>query len=267
MVCIYVYLVVQTCPAGSYCLYNSTLPTECPEGSYCPEGTKYANEYLCPNGTYSAVTGLTNITNCTSCTPGYYCGSRGLVSPTNKCAAGYFCGGGSSLSTPFDSGKSGYQISYVGETCVQVVNTTLNDICPAGHYCPEGSVAPIQCPPGTNSSSTGLTKVSDCPPCTKGFYCPLNGTVYATRKCLSTYYCPAGTGSLDDTLLCPVGAHCPFGSNAPVLCSPGTYQDEKAQATCKVKNANRSHCKLNRYIHAIHTLYFIYFIYFVSNAI
>lgn len=250
------YVILQICPAGSYCLYNSSQPTVCPEGSYCPDGTKYANEYLCPNGTYSAVTGLTNITNCTSCTPGYYCGSRGLTAPTDKCAAGYFCGGGSSLSTPFDSGKSGYQLSYVGDTCVKVDNTTLNDICPPGHYCPEGSAAPIQCPPGTNSSSTGLTKVSDCPPCTKGFYCPTNGTVSATEECLATYYCPTGTSSLDASLLCPVGSHCPSGSSAPVPCSSGTYQDEKAQATCKVNEEKQSDLTQAEYDYVISILHY-----------
>ena len=36
-------------------LDNST--TVCPMGSYCPAGTRYANEFLCPIGTFSNITG------------------------------------------------------------------------------------------------------------------------------------------------------------------------------------------------------------------
>ncbi len=235
-------------------MQNTTTPEDCPAGSYCPAGTKYANEFLCPNGTYSHTLGLQHAANCTSCTPGYYCGTRGLTAPTAECTMGYFCGGGSSVATPYDSGKSGVQVSYIGNTCVETLNTTLfelcatgsyegdtcvkgytqNDICPPGHYCPKGSVAPIQCPPGTNSSSVGLGHISDCEPCTRGFYCPLNGTVYATRKCLPGYYCPTGTSMANDSLLCPTGSKCPLGSAEPTECAAGTYQDEQGQITCKV---------------------------------
>lgn len=186
----------KSCPNGYYCDANTTTPVICPSGSYCPSGTRYYNEYLCPNGTYNAYTGIDNVKNCTSCPPGKYCGSRGLSSPTGYCAAGYFCGGGSSLANPFDSGKYQYHLSYTGDTCISVSNQTLNDICPPGHYCPAGSSAPIQCPVGTNSSSTGLTKESDCPPCRGGYYCPLNATIWAVQKCPLGYFCPPGTGNI-----------------------------------------------------------------------
>ena len=215
-------LTCKTCPAGHFCLQSTTTPEVCPAGSYCPAGTRYANEFLCPNGTYSNVTGLTRVENCTACTPGYYCGSRGLTEPTGKCLAGYFCGGGSSVASPFDSSTTTHQVSYIGETCVTVLNTTLNDICPPGHYCPEGSASPIQCPPGTNSSSTGLVDVGDCPPCTRGYYCPLNGTVYATRLCLAGYYCPDGTADITTAITCPAGSYCPLGSVDPIPCAAGT---------------------------------------------
>lgn len=158
----------------------------------------------------------------------------GLTEPTGKCREGYFCGGGSSVAAPHESGESGFQISYIGETCVETLNTTLNDICPPGHYCPVGSDAPVQCPPGTNSSSTGLVNVTDCPSCTAGYYCPLNGTVYATRECIPGHYCPLGTGPIGNSTMCPTGAYCPLGSSVPVLCSAGTYQDEIGKRDCKV---------------------------------
>ena len=113
--------------------------------------------------------------------------------------------------------------------------TAINDVCPPGHYCPEGSSSPIQCPPGTNSSALGLTSESDCPSCVKGYYCPLSGTVLATRKCLAGYYCPSGTANPtdDDTLVCPTGSYCPVGSDYPIACPAGTYQDERGNNTCK----------------------------------
>ena len=234
------------------------MPVVCPKGSYCPAGTKYANEFLCPNGTYSNTTGLQAVTNCTSCTPGHYCGSRGLTAPTSVCSEGYFCGGGSSVATPHDTGKntSKFLVSYVGATCEETLNTTLfelcttgqhvgdtcvrestiqkNDICPPGHYCPLGSASPKQCPPGTNSSTVGLANVTQCSPCLRGYYCPLNATVFATRQCLPGYYCPTGTGMVNDSILCPTGSKCPLGSAEPTQCAAGSYQDQQGQPTCKV---------------------------------
>ena len=226
----------KVCPSGSYCLHETTTPVACPAGSYCPEGTRFSTEFLCPNGTYSDSLSLKNVSECTQCTPGYYCGSPGLTEPTAKCREGYFCGGGSPVAAPHESGETGFQISYIGETCVESVNTTINDICPPGHYCPVGSDAPVQCPPGTNSSSVGLVNVTDCPACTRGFYCPLNGTVYATRLCLDGFYCPAGTANVGNSteLLCPTGARCPEGSGTPTVCEAGSYQDERGQNYCKV---------------------------------
>ena len=94
----------------------------------------------------------------------------------------------------------------------------------------------MQCAAGSNSSSLGLTKASDCPPCLKSYYCPHNGTVVATRLCLPGYYCPSGTAdpTFDPKLLCPTGSHCPLGSSDPVPCLAGSYQDEMGSSECKV---------------------------------
>jgi hypothetical protein len=102
-------------------------------------------------GTFSDMTTLGSVNECQPCTPGKYCGSVALQAPTYDCTAGYYCGLGSSVSTPHDSDP--FHVSYVGETCVGVNKTAINDVCPPGHYCPEGSSSPLQCPPGTNSSA------------------------------------------------------------------------------------------------------------------
>jgi hypothetical protein len=62
----------------------------------------------------------------------------GSTFPTGNCTAGYYCGLGSSVPTPHDSDS--FHVSYVGETCVEVNATAVNDMCPPGHSCPSGSI-------------------------------------------------------------------------------------------------------------------------------
>ena len=53
----------------------------------------------------------------------------------------------------------------------------MNDtdiVCPAGHYCPEGSAIPTPCLAGTYSDSEGNTNSTACVACDEGKYC--NGT-------------------------------------------------------------------------------------------
>lgn len=47
------------CPAGYYCVENSTTYADqlCPSGHYCPENTTYDIEYKCPEGTFNALDG------------------------------------------------------------------------------------------------------------------------------------------------------------------------------------------------------------------
>ena len=49
----------RACPAGYYCVANSTTYTGqiCPSGHYCPQGTRYDIEYKCPQGTFNNLTG------------------------------------------------------------------------------------------------------------------------------------------------------------------------------------------------------------------
>ncbi len=66
------------CLAGNYC------PTEglsafidCPAGYYCPDGADQPE--FCPEGTYSASTGLKSSAECTLCDAGKYCEKRGMT--------------------------------------------------------------------------------------------------------------------------------------------------------------------------------------------
>lgn len=71
------------------------------------------------------------------CIVGSYCAIDGLDGPTGECDAGYYCSGGAIVATPDSSSEDGYQ----GDTCVDRSNATTNDICPPGHYCPQGAIA------------------------------------------------------------------------------------------------------------------------------
>ena len=85
------------------------------------------------------------------CPAGQYCQFDGLDSPTGNCTEGYYCSSRAKTATPTD-----------GDT---------GNICPAGHYCPEGSGWPTSCSLGTYSPSTGNKKEQDCLACTTGEWC------------------------------------------------------------------------------------------------
>ena len=65
----------------------------------------------------------------------YYCMLTGMPNPINTCAAGYFCRRNATTSTP-DQGEDA-------------------NICPVGHYCPQGTGEPNNCPLGTFGNDTG----------------------------------------------------------------------------------------------------------------
>lgn len=71
----------------------------------------------------------------------------------------YYCAGGAVTPTPSDGITGGP--------------------CPEGFYCPEGTVQPVPCKPGTFSA---VTRATHCDPCLPGWFC-LSG---------SLYLCPAG---------------------------------------------------------------------------
>ena len=111
----------KLCQRGHYC-NNTNGPVitfeVCVEGHYCPNGTRYAVEFKCPPGTFNNRTGMEEKADCLPCTGGYVCDEWGLVRPNRLCGAGYFCREGANSTTPNLGDKA--------------------NICPEGHYCPEG---------------------------------------------------------------------------------------------------------------------------------
>lgn len=224
----------DTCPAGFYCLSGNLIPLPCPEGHYCLQGTAFAKEYPCPPGYYVNHTMSESLSDCKPCDPGKFCSVSGLAESEGPCNYGYFCGSASAFSSPFESGVYGIGL-YIGETCVDLSGATLNDKCPPGHYCPTGSSSPVPCPAGTNSTAVGLGSDLECGDCTKGFYCPNTASVNAELPCQAGYFCPGGVANPADRndLICPTGSRCPVGSDFPIPCDAGSYQDERGNDTCK----------------------------------
>ena len=113
----------RECPRGFYCndtngpviSYGQYI---CIEGHYCPGGTRYAEEFKCPPGTFNNRTGMDEKSDCLPCTGGFACDEWGLVKPNRLCGEGYFCREGANTTTPNLGDKA--------------------NICPEGFYCPEG---------------------------------------------------------------------------------------------------------------------------------
>ncbi|XP_023933458.1 uncharacterized protein LOC106181652, partial [Lingula anatina] len=259
------------CPEGYYCLEGAVVyeNTECPPGHYCPAGTSSAYQYPCPEGSYYNATMARSLSDCLPCPGGQYCERQGLDYPTGLCSPGWYCSGNSSAANTTVSGgqcQPGYycpQGSYepqqctpgmycqtpgleaptgncsAGFYCTLTSNTSMptdgvtGNICPLGHYCPEGSTAQQPCPPGTFLNVTQQDEETDCMSCPLGQYCPGGGLAVPDGDCTEGYYCPGGMNmSTPHEYRCPVGHYCPTGSGAPIRCNNGTYQDQETQPTC-----------------------------------
>ncbi|XP_064629299.1 uncharacterized protein LOC135488586 [Lineus longissimus] len=260
------------CPAGFYCLTNTSSPTPCPPGYYCPLGTIRDNQFPCDEGTFFNTTGASEKKDCKPCTPGYYCLVPGLATPTGPCKQGFYCSGGSEYSQPYRASRGGackpgsycpeaspfpipctpgwycdqHMMSqptgkcYHGFYCKMGASTpaprdgSSGDICPRGHFCPVGSPNATACPAATYNQILGGRSLKDCLNCTKGYYCENEGNARPTGPCHTGYYCPSGVdqGNLTQ-FICPLGHRCPRGSSVALRCSPGSYQDEFGQGSCE----------------------------------
>ena len=222
------------CPNGYYCpdsgmsTYEHTI---CPYGNYCP--VESSVPFRCPIGTFSASTGLFMESQCSDCTPGYYCNSTGLSEVTGPCDAGYYCTLGAEQKT-HDS-----------------LADSTGGVCPEGHYCPQGTAHPIECPKGTFMSSTGATGdiyYNDtqffCDLCLPGYACTKRGmTTSGSSLCEAGYFCRYGSPSTtpyceedfceDMYGACPIGHYCEVGTDIPQLCNDGTYMDDVGAEVCK----------------------------------
>ncbi|GCC23266.1 hypothetical protein chiPu_0001660 [Chiloscyllium punctatum] len=210
------------CQPGYYCTSgsNTSVPVElsfgdvCPAGYYCPLGTKHAFEKPCPTGTWNNITGAQDITFCLPCPPGYACHRMALTQPSRLCAPGFYCKERATTTKPLD-----------GET---------GDLCPEGHYCPEGTAMPLQCGDGSYNNVTGLAEPSG--ECSPGYYCIRGATKPQNTDGITGNLCPGGSycgQNVSKAVACPPGHYCPEGSAKPKLCDSGSWQDLGGRAECK----------------------------------
>lgn len=149
------------CPTGSYCDgRNPSTHVACRTGYYCPSGTKYSSQYPCPEGTYLDITGQDQSSDCKACPVGFFCNQKGQTTYSKQIPAGYF-----SLNT----GESVPNPSNYGVT---------KGTCLKGHYCKEGTTAPVGCPAGTYNNARGATSLNDCLNCPPGEFCNAVGKTY-----------------------------------------------------------------------------------------
>lgn len=278
------------CDPGFYCLSGSTTSSPvgvlfnpsilsgegglCPTGSYCPLGSHLP--VPCPVGTFNNHTGATSSADCHDCTPGYYCEGIGNSEPSGQCLGGYYCTGGASTPTQHETlpgfyslmGSSSssecspgsYSDKYHGTSCFDCpkgyycphsgMSSFQYYNCTSGHYCPAASHLPIPCPTGTFSPRIANTQLSDCLPCSPGYFCDISGLSTVTGPCKEGYYCTS-SASLSVQLVptttggpCTTGHYCPEGTGSPVSCPRGTYMSSTL-ATGNITYQNRVyHCDL-----------------------
>lgn len=162
-------------------------------------------------GTYNDRLGLMAIENCTDCPRGKFCGREGLTQPSGDCYGGHYCTERSKSPAPEKDLLAKNYSDYVNFPFPY-----LNDACPPGHFCPNGS-DPEPCPSGTFHNEGGISNRTQCHPCPVGRYCNGSGTLSGTAPpCDAGYVCTGGSSQPKPThpsmgYICPRGFHCPTG--------------------------------------------------------
>ena len=205
------------CPVGRHSSGGDGIGRQlCPRGHYCPEGS--SSPTACTGGTYTEATGSDEIVLCKECPAGFYCTS-GTDSPS-PCLPGTF-----NPLTGQDNADD-CQPCTAGRACSTLALTQTNELCSAGHFCPEGSDKSAdpanECPAGTFTDYHNLTVADECSICPAGLACP------------------SGTGGVSTPrLACAVGHFCPNGTQFPTQypCAAGFYGNKttlQRQEECEV---------------------------------
>ena len=155
----------------NFCPNGTSYPLECPVGPYNRHGWIPVTVQPCPAGRYSNNAKLAASTDCDLCAYGKYCGESGLTTPSGDCWGGFYClRGAASPNNP--------------------TNDTTGGPCPTGHFCPNGTSYPLECPVGTYNPTIGIAECTQCP---AGFFCPQKLETFSSNPCPAGHYCPIGT--------------------------------------------------------------------------
>ena len=241
----------KICPEGSYCTYNDdtgrSTAVQCAQHHYCPEGHIYDNfneqGIPCPPGTFKAEGGLHSPSQCEPCPVGQYCPAG---RPENQDIRPIDCPEGTYRIQTGAMSLKDCILSSIGKTADAATGLSADATtnCPAGHYCPPGTVegsAP-KCPPGTWSDIEGLEWEYECKPCPAGNFCEEEGMTTDGTLCPAGYYCPERsiTGTkhrcVDGTYRSTTGAQCQDSRIVAACtescdnCPPGKYCDDSIPA-------------------------------------
>ena len=180
------------CELGTYATGTALNSGDCSGYRSCEPGFYCTLEHKrvpCPAGTFGATEGL-NTEECSGlCAAGFFC-PEGSTSSTQQLCGGsdFYCPAGSGAPIPVDTGY--YTIG--DDEGAGAANRTRSAqlLCPQGHFCIGG--VRYGCPAGTFNAGLGETSC-DANPCPAGHFCP-RGSVQP-RPCVSLLeYCPEGTG-------------------------------------------------------------------------
>ncbi|CEM36103.1 unnamed protein product [Vitrella brassicaformis CCMP3155] len=224
------------CPATKYCPNSAMTDTDttngtydCPVGRYCPEGTVWP---LPPPPGYYVDAPLQD--KPVPCNDGHYCPGYGNEDGNlYNCSAGFACKQAPCSSWP-DNCPHGGRFQYEVDQIFNDTEGRYAGRCPAGHYCPEATADPIECPTGTFQPATTS---SECEPCTPGKACTAMGLSAPDADCDAGYYCSGGAtrsdpSSPDEGGECPPGHYCPTASETPIPCEPGKFSNDTGADAC-----------------------------------
>ena len=157
------------CREGKYCPEGTSLSNmqTCTQGYFCPAGTSGKLQLTCGPGFYGAGTGGKHFSDtCTMCPAASYCTPSSTAGQT--CPNGYYC-------FKYTDDQHKHPVlpgKYIGSATGVLSGSTA---CPQGKYCPLGSTAPVDCPTGTFTASTGMGELMNCGSCPAVSACPTAG--------------------------------------------------------------------------------------------
>ena len=244
----------SACPIGKYPATDQTSCIVCAAGTYGdPAGSGTCLN--CPLNTYNTNTGSASVsacvacdsgtvavagaTSCTTCQAGSY--AQASTGTCASCAIGSYSSAAKATSCTLSpagscittTGATSYTSCAAGTYYSTTGCSSGCTACPAGNYCPLGSINPTNCSPGYCNGATSGTSATSCLACAAGQYVSTSGA----SACLP---CPAGTytssTATTSCTLCPVGTYSILtGGSALSSCLPcpaGNFSNLTGQTSC-----------------------------------
>jgi hypothetical protein len=202
-------LCTAPCPAGKWCSLGTVTPLDCGSVAvFCPAQSQQPQPV--PVGSYSTpeLAAASQRTGHLACEVGYSC-SGAVRTP---CPSGSFSNTtGATACTKCAAGRFGSTAGLDSELCTAS--------CPAGHWCPVGTVTPLSC---------GSVSVF-CPP----------GSNQPRAVSAGHYSAPlaAASDQRSSELPCPVGFSCAGGVRT--LCAQGSFANRTLSLACRLCAAGR----------------------------